>query len=113
VTSFERGIVIWIFFFLVTPFSALSYWFVPVLIAALAATLYARNRNSEPPIRWWSALLLGLMGLVFLWVRVPPLLPLSLPLLIVGLWLVALGGGTLIGYLRENPLPQYSEGGRT
>ncbi len=109
VTSFERRIVIVIFFFLFTPFSAAPHWFVPLLTASLAATLYALNRNSEPPCRW-SALVLGLMGLVFLWVDVPFLLEPSLPLLLVGLWLVAHGGATLIQYLRENPYPHIPEG---
>jgi hypothetical protein len=113
VTFFERRIVIVIFFFLVTPFAGSPRWFVPVLMAALAATLYALNRNSEPFCRWRSALVLGLMGLVALWVDVPPLLQPSLPLLLVGLWLVAQGGRTLINYLRQNPFPRVSGGTRT
>lgn len=110
VTFFQHRIVLVIFAFLVTPFPELPYWFIPVQTAALAATLYAWNRNSEPGCPWWSALALGLMGLVFLWVNVPPLLPLSLPLLLVGLWLMTMGGGTLIRYIRENPYPRHSEG---
>ncbi|HWQ53093.1 MAG TPA: hypothetical protein VN442_05375 [Bryobacteraceae bacterium] len=112
-TSFDRRIAIVIFFFVLTPFSAAPRWFVPVLMAALAATLYVLNRNSEPPFRWWSVLVLGLMGLVFLWVDVPLLVQPSLPLLLVGLWLVAQGGETLIKYLRGNRGPQIPEGNRT
>jgi hypothetical protein len=113
VTVFERRIVIVIFFFLLTPFSTAPHWFVPVLMAVLAAILYALNRNSEPPCRWWSVVLLGLMGLVFLWVDVPLFLQPSLPLLLVGLWLVAQGGGTLFKYLHENRYPQIPESHQT
>ena len=73
-------------------------------MAALAATLYALNRNAVPPCPWWSALLLALMGLVFLWVDVPPLLEPFLPLLLVSFWLVFQGAWSLIGYLRANPI---------
>jgi hypothetical protein len=113
VTFFERRVAMVVFFFLLTPFSAAPHWFVPALMATLAAALYVLNRNSEPPCRWWSALILGLMGLVFLWVDVPLLLQPSLPLLLVGLWLVAQGGETLIRYLRENRYPQVPESART
>jgi len=85
-------------------------WLVPLLMAALAATLYAVNRKSEHPCRWWSALALGLMGLATLLVDVPPFFEPWLPLFLGGLWLVARGGYTLILYLRANPLPRSREG---
>jgi hypothetical protein len=113
VTFFERRVAMVVFFFLITPFSAAPRWFVPVLIATLAATLYVLNRNSEAPFRWWSVLILGLIGLVFLWVDVPLFLQPSLPLLLVGLWLAAQGGETLIRYLHENRYPQVPESART
>jgi hypothetical protein len=115
VTSFGRRTVavIFVFVFLVIPSAGSPRWFVPVLTAALAATLYTLNRTSEHPYRWWSALILGLMALVFLWVDVPSLRQPWLPLLLVGLWLLAQGGWTLINYLLENPYPRVSEGART
>jgi hypothetical protein len=116
VTSFGwRTVTVALIFllFLFTPSDGSPRWFMPVLMAALAATLYALNRNSVHPYRWWSALVLGLMGLVFLWVDVPPSLQPLLPFLLLGLWLVAQGGWTLINYLHGNPYPQASEGART
>ncbi|MEN6534655.1 MAG: hypothetical protein ABFD89_13385 [Bryobacteraceae bacterium] len=112
VTSFGWRTVIVIYFFLVTPWDGSPRWFVPVLMAAIAATLYALNRVSEHPYRWWSTLVLGLTGLVSLLADVPPLLQPLLPLLLVGLWLVGQGGWTLINYLRQNPQPRISEGVR-
>ncbi len=121
VTSFGwRTVGVFLFFlvFIVVPFlnnpsDELPRWFVPSLMAALAAALYALNRKSEHPYRWWSLSVLGFMGLVFLWVDVPSLLRPFLPVLLGGSWLVLLGGLTLIQYLRDNPYPQASEGART
>jgi hypothetical protein len=79
---------------------------------ALAVALYAWNRKSERPYRWWPALILALTGPASLSLDVPPRLEPSLPLLLVGAWLVAQGACTLVGYLRANPLPQSSEGVR-
>jgi len=113
VTSFGRRTGMAIFFFLVTPIDGSPRWLVPALMAALAATLYALNRNTEHPYRWWAAAALGLMGLPFLWVNAPPSVQRWLPLSLAGLWLAALGGLTLIGYLHENPYPRVVEGART
>jgi hypothetical protein len=79
---------------------------------ALAATLYAMNRNSERPYRWWSALILALTGPVFLWVEPPFLLQPLLPLLLAGVWLMAQGWCALAGYMRANPYPRTPEGVR-
>ncbi len=118
VTSFKlKTVNVFLFFlvFLAMPSlnrasDEMSRWFVPVLMAALAAALYALNRNSEHPYQWRSTLVLALMGLVFLWVDVSPLLQPLLPLLLGGAWLAAVGGGKLIHYLRENPYPPVGEG---
>ncbi len=87
-------------------------WVMPVLMAALAVTLYLVNRRSEHPYRWWSALILGLTGLVFVWVDVPAPLQRPLPLLLAGGWLLAQGACTLVNYLRANPYPRTAEGVR-
>jgi hypothetical protein len=102
-----------IFFCLVTPTDGSPRWCVPALMAALAALLYALNRNTEDPYRWWSAAALGFMALPFLWVDARPLIQRWLPLLLVGVWLVALGSLTLIKYVHENPYPRGAEGART
>jgi uncharacterized membrane protein HdeD (DUF308 family) len=78
--------------------------------AALAVVLYAVNRESERPYRWWSALILAVAGLVFVWVRVPGPLQWPLPFLLTGVWLIAQGSYTLVHYLRTNPYPHTAEG---
>jgi hypothetical protein len=104
--------VIWWFFFLSFNRNPLGRWTAPLVMPALAATLYAMNRNSERPYRWWSALILALTGPVFLWVEPPFLLQPLLPLLLAGVWLMAQGWCALAGYMRANPYPRTPEGVR-
>jgi hypothetical protein len=115
VTSFQWRTVLLVFWFCY-PFmlngNPLGRWAVPVLMPALAVTLYAVNRRSEHPYRWWSTLILALAGLVFVWVDVPAPLQRALPLLLAGGWLLAQGGCTLAHYLRTNPYPRAAEGVR-
>jgi hypothetical protein len=85
-------------------------WVVPSVTPALAVTLYVANRGSERAYRWWSALILALAGMAFLWVDVPPPLQGPLPFLLAGAWLVAQGGYTLVRYRRTNPFPVAAEG---
>jgi hypothetical protein len=87
-------------------------WCVPLAMPALAVTLYALNRNSERPFRWWSALILALTGPALLWLDVPTLLQPPLPVLLAGGWLVTNGACTLVHYLRANPHPRAPEGVR-
>jgi hypothetical protein len=110
VTSFERRTAIVIFFFLSSPWEGSPRWFVPALIAALAATLYVLNRNSERPYPWGWALVLALLGLAPLLTEVPGTLQPMLLYLLVGLWLVAQGAWTLVNYLRTNPYPTTAQG---
>lgn len=115
VTSFQWRTVMLVFWFCY-PFilngNPLGRWAVPVLTPALAITLFAVNRRSERPYRWWSALILALAGLVFVWVDVPAPLQRALPLLLAGGWLLAQGACTLVHYLRANPYPRTAEGVR-
>jgi hypothetical protein len=113
VTFFKRRVVglIWWVFWVAIGIPA-GRWVMPVLMAALAVTLYLVNRRSEHPYRWWSALILGLTGLVFVWVDVPAPLQRPLPLLLAGAWLAAQGACTLVHYLRANPYPRTAEGVR-
>jgi hypothetical protein len=89
--------------------SEIGRWYAPLATIALAAALYALNRRSEHPYRWWSALILAFAGLAFFWVDVPGPLRHSLPLLLAGVWLSVQGGYTLVHYLRTNPLPRTAE----
>jgi len=73
---------------------------------------YAVNRRSERPYPWWSALILALTGLVFLWVDVAAPLQRPLPFLLAGGWLLAQGVCRLVSYLRMNPYPHTAEGVR-
>jgi hypothetical protein len=113
VTFFKWRVVglIWWVFWVAIGIPA-GRWVMPVLMAALAVALYAVNRRSEHPYRWWSALILGLTGLVFVWVDVPAPLQRPLPLLLAGGWLLAQGACTLVHYLRANPYPRTAEGVR-
>jgi hypothetical protein len=112
VTFFQlrtAGLIFWFFIAVGRP---PGRWVVPVAMSALAIALYALNRKSERPYRWWSALILALTGLVFLWVDVPAPLQRVLPILLAGGWLVAEGVCTLVNYLRMNPYPRIAEGVR-
>jgi hypothetical protein len=115
VTFFRRRTVMLIFWFcyvFVIIGNPGGRWVVPVLMPALAVALYVVNRRSEHPYRWWSTLILGLTGLVFLLVDVPVPLQRPLPLLLAGCWLLAQGACTLVHYLRANPFPRAAEGVR-
>ena len=90
--------------------SAIGRWFVPCMTPAVAVTLYVVNRESERPYKWWSALILAVAGLVFVWVRVPGPLQWPLPFLLTAGWLAAQGGYRLVRYLRTNPYPRMAEG---
>ena len=87
-------------------------WLVPLVMPALAVTLYAVNRRSERPYPWWSALILALTGLVFVWVDAPVSLQRPLPFLLAGAWLVTQGLCRLVSYLRMHPYPRTAEGVR-
>lgn len=115
VTSFQWrtvGLIFWVVYPFMLESNPLGRWVVPVVVPALAVTLYAVNRRSEHPYRWWSALILALSGLVFLWVDVPAPLQRALPLLLAGAWLLVQGVLTLAHYLRANPDPRAAEGAR-
>jgi len=114
VTHFAKRTVWVVFLPFLIPFNQdpVPRWFVPLAMPVLAVALYALNRNTERPYRWWSALILALTGLVFLWVEIPPLLQPLLPLLLAGVWLTTQGLCTLLHYLRANPYPRAPEGAR-
>jgi hypothetical protein len=115
VTRFERREVLIVFWWCYLIAVGLYPWqtaYLPWTMPVLAAALYAANRKSENPFRWWSALLLALTGPAMAWLDIPPRLqPPALPLL-AGAWLMAQGALTLLRYLRANPYPRGAEGVR-
>ncbi len=114
VTRFQSRTVMVILWwcFLLSGLNPWKRWYALLAMPALAVTLYALNRKSERPFRWWSALILAFTGPALLWLDVPVLLqPLLLPLL-AGVWLLAQGACTLVGYLRANSYPRAPEGAR-
>jgi hypothetical protein len=93
----------------------LGRWLLPLAMPTLAVTLYVANRIyriSDHPYPWWSVLFLALTGAPFLWINVPATLQLTLPFLLVGVWLLAQGVYALFEYLRANPYPRTAEGVR-
>ena len=115
VTRFQTRTVLIVFWWCYLAAVGLYPWqrsYMPFIMPVLALALYVGNLRSEHPYRWWSALILALIGPAMLWLDVPILLqPLLLPLL-AGAWLVAQGAFTLLRYLRANPYPRASEGVR-
>jgi|SRR5208283_3326281 len=104
-------VVLWWCFFALN-LNPWSRWYTLLAPAALAVALYAWNRRSEHPYRWWSALLLALIGPALLWLDLSPLLqPLLMPLL-AGAWLATEGACVLVHYLRANPSSRAAEGVR-
>lgn len=103
-------VFLWCFLFLgQNPWRS---WYTLLGMPALAVALYAWNRKSERPYRWWSALILALSGPALLWLDVSLFLqPLLMPLL-AGLWMTAQGAYALVRYLRANPYPRVREGVR-
>jgi hypothetical protein len=81
-------------------------------MVVLAIALYAANRGSERPFRWWSTLILALTGLVFFWGNPPRHVEPMLSVVLAGAWLFVHGVCTLLGYLRANPWPRAPEGVR-
>jgi len=112
VTRFQSRTVMVILWwcFLLSGLNPWKRWYALLAMPALEVTLYALNRRSERPFRWWSALILALTGPALLWLDVAPRLQPTLPLLLAGVWLVAQGACTLVGYLRANPYPRTQEG---
>jgi hypothetical protein len=115
VTDFRRRTVSVLFAGWIIPGAINRPWGLPVGMAAVAAALYALNRSTERPYRWWYALLLPLAGLACMGLRFgkvdPDLVRQSCVFVIAGVWLFAQGAWTLFAYLRRNPRAITDEGG--
>jgi hypothetical protein len=95
---------IWLMFFLfLANDSPFGRWLLPLVMPALAITMYIASRKSERPYRWWSAIILAVTGPLSLLANVSVDLRRTLPLLLAGVWLAVEGAFTLVHYLRANP----------
>jgi hypothetical protein len=80
-----------------------SQWMVPLLMAVVAAWIYAANRREARPYVWWSVLPIAVAGLASAWLDLSVKSREFLPILIGGAWLLARGTWTLVHYLRAHP----------
>ena len=90
-----------------------NLWSIPVVMTIVAALEYWWNRSEARSYKWWSVALIALAGMLSpLW-ELPAPSRQFVPLLVGGVWLLAHGGWTLIGYLRANPRVRSLENART
>jgi hypothetical protein len=107
VTWFRQRTVIllyWLVFYLpALSDNTFGRWLVPCTMPVVAILLYVVGRKSERPYSRWSALILALTGLPFVWIGIPMFLQPLLALMLAAGWLAGVGLFTLVGYLRANP----------
>jgi hypothetical protein len=110
VSFFRERIAMLIFsVFVLWPYSR-SRPVLPFLIATLALALFVVSRRLQHRYRWWSTLILALLGVPFLWIRIPPILGPMVGLVLAGSWVLVEGFLTLVAYLHANPLPRVTDG---
>lgn len=92
-------------FILPIPLSSFlrTSWSIAAAMLVIAALAYWGHRWSEDPYSWWSVLILGLTGIPFCFVKLPPRAEAILPILFGGFWLFCRGAWRLTQYLRNNP----------
>ena len=95
---------------LYTYFSG-EWFFLTSVCGGAVVSLYVFNRKLERPYRWWEILLLALAGSALVLSNLPARLRPSAALTLSGAWLLLLGGGKLVLYLRTHPRPA-QEGAR-
>ena len=112
VTSFRLriGFVFWVAGAVVdsareVPFMA-GRWGVPIVMAVVAAAVYAWSRREAHPYSWQSALAIALAGLLSAELQIPLRSRLFIPMLIGGVWLLGQGVPALVKYLRTYPSPK-------
>jgi hypothetical protein len=103
-------LIYWFFFAFLQPDGPRGRMLLPFLMATLALALFVASRGLEHRYRWWSVLVLALLGLPFLWLRIPPILGPMVGLQLTGGWVLAQGVSKLIAYLHANPLPRATNG---
>ncbi len=80
-------------------------WFWQVGVWVAVGAMYLLNRRLERPYRWWELLALALAGSALIAMNVPLASRPFPELMVAGAWLLALGGGKLVRYLRTHPRP--------
>ncbi len=111
VTHFRNNTVVPLVFLANFVFLSDRAWMWPVGACGFVAALYVLNRRLERPYRWWEALPLALAASALTLSNLPRNLRLPAALILIGAWLLALGGGKLAFYLRMHPRPS-QEGAR-
>jgi hypothetical protein len=100
----------WFFYVFLFPGSSHSRWMLAFMMPLLALLVFVVSRRLEHRYSWWSTLVLALLGVPFLWLRIPPPLQPLVALLLAGAWILAQGLSTLFGYLHAHPSPRPTEG---
>jgi len=78
-------------------------WIWPPTVCGWVVVLYLWNRKLERPYRWWEALPLALAGCALVLSNLPRNLRPPAALTLSGAWLLAMGGGKLVSYIRMHP----------
>jgi hypothetical protein len=110
VTSFRiRGV--WTFFLAMTLIDLFegARWSVAVMMIASAILEYYMNREEARPYSWRTVLPIAPAGILAAFLDLPPHSRQFIPLVIGGVWLLALGTWTLIRYLHAHPKRQALE----
>ncbi len=113
VSFFRERMVMTIFWFFLVfpqPHGPRAHLMLPFLMAALALALFVVSRRLEHRYRWRSMLALALLGVPFLWLRIPPIIQPLVGVCVVGGWVLAQGLSTLAAYLHANPVPRATDG---
>jgi hypothetical protein len=97
--------IFWFFFAFLQPSEPRGRLLLPLLMATLALALFVVSRRLAHRYRWRSTLVLALLGVPFLWLRIPPVIEPVVGLSLVGAWVLAQGISTLITYLHGNSVP--------
>ena len=87
-------------------------WGLPLVMSGMAVGIYFLNREGVRPYSWFAVLPIALAGFVVSALDLKPDLRIYVPMLICGIWLLAVGVRTLVGYLRANPRPDPVQEGR-
>lgn len=87
-------------------------WGLPLVMSGIAVGIYLLNREGVRPYSWIAVLPIALAGFVASALDLKPDFRIYVPMLICGIWLLAVGIRTLVGYLRDNPKPAPGQDGR-
>jgi len=88
-------------------------WGLPLVMSVIAAGIHLLNRSGARPYSWLAVLPIAVAGFIASALDLTPGLRVYVPMLICGIWLLAIGIRTLAGYLRANPRPDPRQEGRS